>query len=173
MIHRRALPRGTTAVTLEKSKTITTLAGSMNTSTMVRLRDIKLPEFDKNRIVEVQNALVFDQRCRYDVILGSDFLTKTGRDMQYSTRTMEWFENILPMRDPRSIDEEEFWTMADAFNVQLEEDFLGEDWLDSHFAAPIMDAKYEKLDIPELVKGLDHLTEDQQQDLKGLASGSI
>ena len=81
---------------------------------------------------------------------------------------MEWFENILPMRDPRSIDEEEFWTMADAFNVQLEEDFLGEDWLDSHFAAPIMDAKYEKLDIPELVKGLTHLTEEQQQDLKGL-----
>ena len=63
MIHCRALPRGTTAVTLEKSKTITTLAGSMNTSTMVRLRDIKLPEFDKNRIVEVQNALVFDQKC--------------------------------------------------------------------------------------------------------------
>ena len=168
MIHRRALPRGTTAVTLEKGKTITTLAGLMNTSTMVRLRDIKLPEFDKNRIVEVQNALVFDQKCRYDVILGSDFLTKTGIDIQYSTRTMEWFENILPMRDPRSIDEEEFWTMADAFNVQLEEDFLGEDWLDSHFAAPIMDAKYEKLDIPELVKGLTHLTEEQQQDLKGL-----
>ena len=38
MIHCRALPRGTTAVTLEKSKTITMLAGLMNTTTMVRLR---------------------------------------------------------------------------------------------------------------------------------------
>ena len=72
------------------------------------------------------------------------------------------------MRDPHSIDKEEFWTMADAFAVQVEEDFLGKDWLDSHFAAPIMDAKYEKIDIPELVKELNHLTENQKQDLKGL-----
>jgi hypothetical protein len=40
-----------------------------------------LPEFDKNRIIDQKMALVFQsETCKYDVILGVDFLTKTGVD---------------------------------------------------------------------------------------------
>ena len=48
---------------------------------MVKLRNLKLPEFDKNCQVDEQKALVFDQKCRYDILLGAYFLTKTGIDV--------------------------------------------------------------------------------------------
>jgi len=37
------------------------------------------------------------------VILGADFLTKTGMDVKYSTHTIEWFDNEIPLRDPYSL----------------------------------------------------------------------
>jgi hypothetical protein len=39
--------------------------------------NLRLPELDKNRNVEQQNALIFESdTCKYDVILGVDFLMK-------------------------------------------------------------------------------------------------
>ena len=81
---------------------------------MVKLRDIRLPEFDKNRRIDEQRAPVFDTRCCYDIILGTDFLKKAGIRMNYDTGFMEWFECILPMRDPWGLTSEEFNNMVDS-----------------------------------------------------------
>ncbi len=55
-------------------------------------------ELDKNRNVDQQKALIFEsETCKYDVILGADFLTKAGIDVKNSTGTIEWFENELPL----------------------------------------------------------------------------
>jgi hypothetical protein len=63
-----------------------TLAGSYTSSEMVVLQNLRLPELDKDSNVDQQKALIFDaDSCRYDVILGSDFLSKTGIDVKYST----------------------------------------------------------------------------------------
>jgi hypothetical protein len=65
------------------------------------MRNLRLPEFDKNRNADQQKALVFQsETCKYDVILGADFLTKTGIDVKYSPGTMEWFDNELPLHNP-------------------------------------------------------------------------
>ena len=48
LISRKALPRGAQLIPLTSAKKVTTLAGSMQTSDMVHLRDLRLPEFDKN-----------------------------------------------------------------------------------------------------------------------------
>jgi hypothetical protein len=42
------------------------------------------------------------------VILGVDFLSKTGIDVKYSTGTIEWFDNELPMRDTRTLQSKVF-----------------------------------------------------------------
>ena len=78
LIKRSALPRGTKPKKLSKTKTLTTLAGNVAAAEVITLRDIRLPEFDKNRRIEEQKALVFDAPCRYDIIFGTDFLTKVG-----------------------------------------------------------------------------------------------
>jgi len=80
---------------------------------MVIMRNLRLPELDKNRNVDQQKALVFESKtCKYDVILGADFLTKTGIDVKYSTRTIEWLDNELPLRDPYSLTNRDTLAMA-------------------------------------------------------------
>jgi len=63
------------------------------------MRNLRLPELDKNRNVDRQKALVFEsETCKYDVILGADFLTKTGIDVKYSTHIIEWFKQCVTAR---------------------------------------------------------------------------
>jgi hypothetical protein len=77
MINMKCLPRNCQACTMSNSRKISTLAGSSTSSEMVVLCNLRLPELDKNRNVDQQKALIFDaDSCRYDVILGADFLSK-------------------------------------------------------------------------------------------------
>ena len=79
----------------------------------------------KNRNVDQQKALVFQsETCKYDVILGADFLTKTGIDVKYSTGTMEWFDSELPLRNSHLLETKDFQAMAELTEVQQEEEFL-------------------------------------------------
>ena len=95
-----------------------TLAGTLAATDTVTLRDIRLPEFDKNRRIEQQKALVFDTHCRYDIIFGTDFFSKVGININYDTGFMEWYECILLLRDPFSLDTKSFNDMEDAMFVQ-------------------------------------------------------
>ncbi len=70
-----------------------TLAGTNTSSEMIIMLNLSLPEL-QNRNVDPSKALVFQlETCKYDVILGADFLTKTGNDVKYSTGSMEWFND--------------------------------------------------------------------------------
>jgi hypothetical protein len=94
MINRECLPRKFQTCKIANSRKIGTLAGFYMSLEMVVLCNLRLPELDKNHNVDQQQALVFDaDSCRYDVILGSDFLSKTWIDVKYSTGTIEWFDN--------------------------------------------------------------------------------
>ncbi len=91
---------------------------------MVVLCNLRLPEHDKNRNMDQQKALKFNaDSCRYDVILGADFLSKTGIDVKYSTGTIEWFDNELPVRDTRYLQSKDFLAMAETIEIQLEDVF--------------------------------------------------
>ncbi len=54
--------------------------------------------------------------------------------------------------------------MEDMFHIQLKDKLFGEDWLKS-FVTEILDAKYEKTDVAEVMKGLTHLNAHQKADL--------
>ncbi len=54
--------------------------------------------------------------------------------------------------------------MEDMFHIQVKDELFGEDWLKS-FATEILDAKYEKTDVAEVMKGLTHLNAHQKADL--------
>jgi hypothetical protein len=54
--------------------------------------------------------------------------------------------------------------MEDMFHIQVKDNLFGEDWLKC-FATKILDAKYEKSDVTEAVKGLAHLNAHQKADL--------
>jgi hypothetical protein len=106
------------------------------------MRNLRLPEFNKNRNVNQQKALVFQsETCKYNVIFGADFLTKTGIDVKYSTGTMEWFNTELPLRNPHLLQDKDFEAMAEIVEIQQEEALFGMDWYNpTCYAVEILDA---------------------------------
>ena len=162
-ISHKCLPRFCKPCPVARTHSVNTLAGSCTANEMVVLRAIRLPELDKNRVIDQHKALVFDREIRYDLILGADFLTKTGIDLRYSSGTIEWFDSELPMRDPKYLDSSNYLAMAEAPEVHCEEEALfGKDWYDPDcFATAILDAKYEKVDVDDVVEQLIHLSKSQ------------
>ncbi len=54
--------------------------------------------------------------------------------------------------------------MEDMFHIQVKDEIFGEGWLEC-FATEIMDAKYKKTDVAEVMKGLTYLNAHQKADL--------
>jgi hypothetical protein len=139
MINRKCLPRNCQMCKISNSRKIGTLAGFYTSSEMVVLCNLRLPEFDKNSNVDQQKALIFDAySCRYDVILGAVFLSKTGIDVKYSTGTIEWFDNELSLRDTCYLQSKDIFAMAATIEIQLEDIFLA--WID--MIQPAMHLKF-------------------------------
>jgi hypothetical protein len=54
--------------------------------------------------------------------------------------------------------------MADAFHIQVEEELFGEDWLQC-FATAMLEAKYEYVNVHQVIDKLTHLNMHQKADL--------
>ncbi len=165
MIKRSALPKGIITKVIGDTKLVRTLAGHLKMQEVITMRNLRLPKFDKNRRINQQKVLVFDNNnVKYDIILGTKFLSKTGIKLSYSEGNMEWFDCSIPLCPPGGLDSKEFDAMEDMFHIQVEDEIFSEDWLEC-FATEIPDAKYERTDVAEVVKGLTHLNAHQKADL--------
>jgi hypothetical protein len=101
MIKRSALPKGVITKLIGDIKLVRTLAGCLKMQEVVTMRDIRLPEFNKNRRINQQKVLVFDSdNVKYDIILGTNVLSKTGIKLNYSEGNMEWFDCSIPLCPP-------------------------------------------------------------------------
>ncbi len=113
------------------------------------MRNLRLPDFDKNRKMTNKKPLYFSQRL-LDMMSfwGADFLTKTGIDVRYSTGTMERFDNELQLRNSHLLETVDFQAMAEIIEVQMEEKLFGMDWYDpTCYAVEILDAKCENVEV--------------------------
>jgi hypothetical protein len=165
MIKRSALPKGVITKLLGDTKLVRTHAGCRKTQEVVTMQDIRLPEFDKNRRINQQKVLVFDNdNVKFDMILGTNFLSKTGIKLNHSEENMEWFDCSIPLHPPGGLNSKEFEPMEDMLHIQVKDKIFGEDWLE-YFATEILDAKYEKTDVVEVMKSLTHLNTHQKADL--------
>ncbi len=128
MIKRSALPKGVITKLLGDTKLVRTLASHLKTQEVVTMRDIRLPEFNKNRCINQKKTLVFDNNnVKYNIILGTNFLSKTGIKLKYSEGNMEWFDCTIPFCQPGGLDSKEFEAMVDMFHIQVEDKIFGED----------------------------------------------
>jgi hypothetical protein len=75
MIKRSALPKGVITKLLSDTKLVRNLVGHLKTQEVVTMmQDIRLPEFNKNRRINQQKALLFDNNnAKYNIILGTNF----------------------------------------------------------------------------------------------------
>ncbi len=79
MIKRSALPKGIIIKLHGDTKLVRTLAHHLKMQEVVMVQELRLPEFDKNRRINQQEVLVFDNsNVKYNIILVTNFLSKTG-----------------------------------------------------------------------------------------------
>ena len=85
-----ALPKGAVPKTFAEKKSFKLLDVKLTTGEMVIIKYICLPDFDKNRSVAQQRDIIFDNdSCRYDIILGTNFVPKTSIKLYYEKGNME------------------------------------------------------------------------------------
>ena len=166
MMHKRCLPRGAVLRRIEESKAFNTVVGVLKMQQVAYLHDISLPEFDKTKRIDEQQAYIFDQNCKYDIILGRDFLRKAGIVLNFSDNTMNWLGTFLPMRPDRGFEEAmENYHVAEIIDED-DENELDED-LECYVTAPILEAKYDRVNVMEVIEKQTHLTRQQRKDLLG------
>jgi hypothetical protein len=77
MIKRLALPKGIVTKLLGDTKLVRTLAGHLKTQEVVTMHNLILPKFDKNRRINQQQVLVFDNdNIKYYIILDANFFPR-------------------------------------------------------------------------------------------------
>jgi hypothetical protein len=131
MIKSSALPKGVITKLLGDTKLVRTLTGPLKTQEAVTIQDIRLPESDKNKHINQQKVLVFDNdNIIYDIILGTHFLSKTGIKLSYPEENMEWFDCSILLCPPGGLDSKEFNAMEDMFHIQVKDEIFGKDWLE-------------------------------------------
>ena len=109
----------------------------------------------------------FDQPCRYDMILGSDFLAQVKIDISYKNKCVSWFGNTIPLRNKRDFTRQDLDDLIECFESQIGEYDFGDDWMES-YVTRILDAKYEKLDLDAFIATQTHLDDVQKEDLKSI-----
>jgi hypothetical protein len=73
---------------LGDTKLVRTLAGHLKTQKVVTMQDLRLPKFDKNRRINQQKVLVFENDdVKYNITLGTNLLSNTGFKSNYSEGT--------------------------------------------------------------------------------------
>jgi hypothetical protein len=148
------LPPKVTTKTISETQNIVTLAGKIQGQGVKTLRDLSLSEFDKNWCISQQKACVFDKkRVKCNIILGTNFLVKAGIKLNYSINKMAWFDCSILLHLPADIDAKHLDEMEDMFFVQAEDELFSDDWLNC-FATKIRDAKYEWIDVADVVNKL-------------------
>jgi hypothetical protein len=87
-----------------------------------------------------------------------------GRKLNYTEGNMEWFDCSIPICPPWGLDLNKFDAMEDMFLIKVKDELFGDDWLKC-FETEILDARYERTDVVEVVKWLTHLNAHQKADL--------
>ena len=57
------------------------------------------PEFHRTRHLDTLQVKIFDQTCRYDMILGRDLMNDLGIVLNFDLKSMEWDKAIVAMRE--------------------------------------------------------------------------
>lgn len=164
MINKSSLPKGCVPQVLEKPISNKTIEGTFTTQRRVHLDSIILPEFDRSLTIDTASAFVFDDECRYDIIVGRDILTKAGMILDFSKNRMTWLGRTVLMKTPEEMVSP---TLLTAF-IDEDDFFEEEEEYDSYLT--IAPADYREYNLEEIAKEQTHLTKQQQQELQDLLS---
>jgi RNase H-like domain found in reverse transcriptase/Reverse transcriptase (RNA-dependent DNA polymerase)/Integrase zinc binding domain len=141
-------------------KTVWTTPGGELTTTTKSKCTLMLPEFHRDRVIEWDINITPKKLGEYDMIMGRDILQALGIKFDFTDLTMEWDGATVPMRDTTQLE-------AEAFYIQEPEAVTYE----TDRIKRILDAKYEKANLREVVSEATHLSKEQQDELHQYLKG--
>jgi hypothetical protein len=100
------------------------------------------------------NFHIFKDLHNYDMIIGRDIMKDLGIDVRFSTSTIDWDGASIPLKDGDA-------TVEEAYHVEDPSSIKESVSRLKH----ILDAKYDKADLPEVCRTATHLKPEQQQKL--------
>ena len=159
-----------------------TLAGSFTADESIILRNVLLPEFHRTRRLDTLHAKIFDQACRYDMILGRDLMNDLGIVLNFDSKSMEWDKSVVAMREhPINMSTSSFATnlLLDAIDGGLDNNdstFVLDQPSDLHYQAnntntdgykskTISTSLYEPANLQDIVDKCTYLLPQQRQQL--------
>ena len=140
-----------------------TKAGQFTTHSKAKVF-FTLPEFDTNKVIEWQAHVDdSDYGGEYDMIIGTDLMTALGLDLKYSTNSIVWDTVEISMK---SLDEVRSSYVMTCYYHWCYESAQVTDA--TKRVTRILDAKYKKADLNEVVRDATHLTKTQREQLKAV-----
>jgi hypothetical protein len=132
-----------------------TAAGTYTSQGLVQLQ-FSMPELHHDRLIE-WSFHICENLGAYDIIIGRDLMQELPINLHFDTMEIEWDTSRIPMRpveatSPMSFHVQDPPAVADA-TKRIKE---------------ILEAKYEKADIPKLVSEQKHLKTSHQTKLRTL-----
>ena len=134
---------------LVKTLKCQTINGTVNNKFGVKLKDIVLPKFNSNLIVDKHTAMVFDTPCNYDIILGWDFIQGLGITIDYTKREIIWRDRTALLKENKySLPHQIFSKRKDDYFFKINDCF-------------IMEAHYNTTTSKEVAQGKNYLSQSQ------------
>lgn len=97
-----------------------TLAGTLQSSSEVTLKQVTFPEFFYSRSIEEINTQVFDAKSRYDIILGRDILRDIKLIIDFKEGCMRWEDKQVNMQPFPGISQKELPMAQQMFQDMIE-----------------------------------------------------
>ena len=128
----------------------TTMAGSFSTSYETTI-NLTLPELNPTAHISAKMHMT-ENKSNYDVIFGRDLLRELGISLDFKSNTVTWQHIEIPMK-PKDCTVRGHFAIEESVNVKQATSRIKK----------ILDAKYEKANLKQLVKKLNYLTKTEQK----------
>ena len=139
--------------------------GTFDTTLLAKLK-LLLPEFSQSKIFECEAdvKIVKDGDVTYDLIVGIETMAQWNAVLDFGKQEMTIDEQTISMRHPDALSKKR--NLLNTYRQATEPLSTKEE---TERVTKILDAKYEKADLPKIVEeNCSHLTDDQQRDLLAL-----
>ena len=136
-----------------------TKAGNFQTTHKCKI-EFTLPEFHPGREIEWNVYVDESPPLKYDMIIGRDLLMHLGIDLIFSKAEIHWDNASIPMKSIDSISDANIDALEHEILFSHDPDTIGADRIQS-----IIDAKYTKTDLTQVVKTCKDLTASEQLEL--------
>jgi len=139
--------------------------GNFDTTLLAKLK-LLLPEFSQSKIFdcEADVKIVKDGEVTYDLIVGIETMAHWNAVLDFGKQEMTIDEQTISMRHPDSLSKKR--NLLNTYRQATEPHSTKEE---TERVTRILDAKYDKADLPKIVEdNCSHLTDDQQRDLLAL-----